>query len=81
MSTTVRVSDETHARLVALADETGQRIHTLVENAVATYEATVFWEAFHAEYDRLAGDPDRWSEIQAERTGEASALPDQASGA
>ncbi len=80
MSTTVRVSNETHERLVALADATGRRIHAIVEDAVAAYETNAFWEAFSAGYERLAEDPDRWAEVQAERTGEAPALADQADG-
>lgn len=76
----MRVSNETHERLVALADETGRRIHTIVEDAVAAYEANAFWEAFHAGYERLAEDPDQWAEVQAERTGEAPALADQLDG-
>lgn len=80
MSTTVRVSDETHERLVALADETGRRIQSIVEDAVAAYEANAFWEAFHAGYERIAEDPEQWGEVQAERSGEAPALADQSGG-
>lgn len=80
MSTTVRVSNETHGRLVALAAQTGRRIHTIVEDAVAEYEANAFWEAFDAAYERIAEDPEQWAEVQAERTGEAPALADRANG-
>lgn len=80
MSTTVRVSNETHERLVTLADATGRRIYTIVEDAVAAYEANAFWEAFNAGYERLAEDPEQWAEVQAERAGEASALADQSDG-
>lgn len=77
MSTTVRVSNETHERLVALAGATGRRIHAIVEDAVAAYEADAFWEAFRTGYTRLAEDPEQWAEVQAERTGEAPALADR----
>lgn len=77
MSTTVRVSDQTHERLVTLAGATGRRIHAIVDDAVAAYEANVFWEAFHAGYERLAEDSEQWAEVQAERTGEAPALADR----
>ncbi len=72
----MRVSDATHDRLVALAGATGQRMHAIVEDAVAAYETNAFWEAFDAGYQRLADDPEQWAEIQAERAGEALALTD-----
>lgn len=80
MSTTVRVNDETHERLVALADTTGRRMNTIVEEAVAAYEADAFWEAFRAGYERLAEDSEQWAAVQAERTGEAAALADRFDG-
>jgi predicted transcriptional regulator len=36
MTTTVRVSDDTHERLVTLAHTTGRRMQSIVEDAVAT---------------------------------------------
>lgn len=76
MTTTVRVSDETHARLAALAAATGRRMHTIVDDAVAAYETTEFWQTFTAGYDRLANDPTDWAQLQAEREAEAPALSD-----
>ncbi|MBN9608532.1 MAG: hypothetical protein BGO26_19140 [Actinobacteria bacterium 69-20] len=72
----MRVSEETHERLVTLADATGRRIQTIVEDAVVAYEADVFWTAFDSGYQRLADDPEQWAEVQAERAGEAPALAD-----
>lgn len=43
MSTTVRVGNETHERLLTLADATGYRIQEVVEAAVTAYEANAFW--------------------------------------
>jgi predicted transcriptional regulator len=76
VTTTVRISDETHERLVALANTSGRRMQALLEEAVVAYEANAFWESFQAGYDRLADDADQWIEVEAERTGEASALAD-----
>lgn len=76
MSKTVRISDGTHQRLVALATSTGRRMDTIVEEAVAAYETSAFWSSFHTAYDSLAGDSSQWEEIMAERGGEASALVD-----
>lgn len=79
MSTTVRVSNETHERLLTLADTTGHRLQEVVEEAVAAYETNAFWEAFDAGYERLAADPGQWAEVQAERADEAAVLADRQS--
>jgi predicted transcriptional regulator len=76
MSTTVRVSQETHERLVSLAGATGRRIQTIVDEAVAAYEADTFWNAFDAGWNRLADDQPSRAEVDAERAGEAPALAD-----
>ncbi len=76
MSTTVRFSDNTHPRLTALAAATGRRMQTIVEDAVAGYEANEFWVTFAAGYDGLADDPAAWLQVQvqSERAGEETAL-------
>lgn len=76
MSTTVRISDAAHARLVELAQETGQRLQTVLDEAIETYAANRFWEAFSAGYEQIAEDPEAWSEVQAERMGESPSLAD-----
>lgn len=76
MTTTVRINDETHQRLVALASASGRRMQAILEEAVAVYEANSFWDSFATGYDRLANDAEQWAEIEAERTGEESALAD-----
>ncbi len=80
MSATVRITDATHERLVTIAGATGRRMHAIVEEAVAAYEANAFWDSFDAGYGRLADNPEQWAEIQAERTGEAPTLPDDLDG-
>ncbi len=80
MSTTVRVSNETHERLVTLADVSGRRMQAIVEDAVAAYEASAFWEELTAGYDRLVAEPGQWADLQAERSGEAPTLTDHLSG-
>lgn len=76
MSTTVRVSRETHERLAHLSDATGMQIQRVVEAAVAAYEAEIFWSEFDRGYEALADDPDAWAEVQAERAGQSPALAD-----
>jgi hypothetical protein len=78
VSTTVRFSDDTHPRLTALAAATGRRMQTIVEDAVAGYEANEFRVTFAAGYDGLADDPAAWLQVQvqSERAGEETALAD-----
>jgi predicted transcriptional regulator len=76
VTTTVRVSDETHARLAALSAATGRRMQAIVDDAIAAYEASEFWKAFTDRYGELTGDPQRWAEVQDEREHEAPALTD-----
>lgn len=72
----MRVSEGTHARLAALAAATGRHMHSIVDDAVAAYEASEFWEMFATGYDRLAEDAAAWAQVQTERTAEAPALAD-----
>lgn len=76
MTTTVRVSDETHARLAALSAATGRRMQAIVDDAIAAYEVSEFWAAFADGYDEIADDPSRWAELQDECEHEAPALTD-----
>ena len=76
MTTTVRISEETHARLTALSAATGRRMQSIVDEAIAAYEANEFWRAFDAGYDELADDSQSWAQVQAEREKESSALTD-----
>jgi predicted transcriptional regulator len=80
VSTTVRITDETHERLVTLAGATGRRMHAIVEDAVVAYQANAFWDSFDAGYNRLADNAEQWSEIKAERAGEALTLADDLDG-
>lgn len=76
MTTTVRISDQTHQRLVTLAATSGRRMQAILDDAVASYEANAFWDSFDAGYERLADDAGQWAGIEAERAGEAAALAD-----
>jgi predicted transcriptional regulator len=76
VTTTVRVSTETHARLAAISAATGRRMQVIVDDAIAAYESTEFWRALAAGYDALAADSTNWAQLQAERDSEASALAD-----
>jgi hypothetical protein len=53
-------------------------MQTIVEDAVAGYEANEFRVTFAAGYDGLADDPAAWLQVQvqSERAGEETALAD-----
>ena len=72
----MRVDEETHRRLLTLADTTGRPMETILGEAVAAYEAEIFWTSFEAGFAANSGDSERWEAITAERSGEAPALSD-----
>jgi hypothetical protein len=76
VSTTVRISDQTHARLAAIAEETGQRMQTILDEAITAYDDSRFWDEFTSGYEQLASDPDTWVEIEQERGSEVASLTD-----
>lgn len=76
MSTTIRISDETKARIDKLAADTGRRLTDVVEQAVDTLERRVFFDAVNRRYAELRADPESWAEIEAERALEENALRD-----
>jgi predicted transcriptional regulator len=77
VSTTIRVSEATRQRVADLAAATGRQMQTVVDDAVAAYERTVFWDAFESGYDGLTRDPDQWASVAAERAAEEQALGDE----
>ncbi|MGH3546426.1 MAG: hypothetical protein ACRDPW_10975 [Mycobacteriales bacterium] len=67
MSTTLRVSDETHRQVVALAAVEGKRLQDVLGEAVNAYEHARFWDEFNSGYARLKAEPNQWDEVLAER--------------
>jgi predicted DNA-binding protein len=78
MSTTIRVSDETHTRLARLAARTGRPMTQLLSDAAETLERELFFNDLTLGYARLRSDPDGWRQVEVERSGEATALGDGA---
>jgi predicted transcriptional regulator len=66
-STTVRVTEHTHAVLRELAAATGEPLQTVLEAAVERYRRERFFADLHDAYARLAGDPAAWEEELDER--------------
>jgi predicted transcriptional regulator len=76
VTTTVRITDQTHRRVIALAAATGQKMAQVLDDAVAEYERHIFWAEFADSYQRIADDPVAWEDVERERRGESAALQD-----
>jgi predicted transcriptional regulator len=66
-STTVRVTERTHAVLRELAAVTGEPLQQVLEEAVERYRRERFFADLHAAYARLADDRVAWEEELEER--------------
>jgi predicted transcriptional regulator len=66
-TTTIRVSEETHEALRALAASTGEPMGRLIERAVEHLRAEKFFAELDQAYDRLHADADASAEEAAER--------------
>lgn len=66
MASTVRVEDELHATLVALAAEERRPIGRVIEDAIGQYRREKFWRGVHEDYARLKAHPIAWNDYQDE---------------
>jgi predicted transcriptional regulator len=67
VSTTIRVSDASRARLAALAAEAGQPMTVTLDEALDALERKRFFAEVNARYKELRDDPETWRVIRAER--------------
>ena len=74
MSALVRIPDETKAKLDRLAEQTQQTRAALIVDALSALEERWFWKAFHAGYEKVAQDAQRWEALRMERESETGAL-------
>jgi predicted transcriptional regulator len=77
MSTTIRVSDDTHERFARLADATGRPMTQLLDDAVDALERRLFFDRLSARYDELRDDAHAWADIEAERSLESGTVADR----
>lgn len=77
MSTTIRVSDETHDRLAELARITGKPMTQLLDDATESLERKVFFDRLDARFAELRADTAAWSAVETERQAESSTLGDE----
>ena len=77
MSTTIRVSDATKARIDHLAEVTGLQIQRIVDRAVADLERTLFFDQTNRRFAELRGSAIEWDEIEQERKALSASLRDR----
>ena len=75
-TTTIRVTKRARARAAALAARAGRPISEVVEEASDAYQADLFWRQAEEALDKLAADPEAWSEMMAERKAWDATLAD-----
>jgi hypothetical protein len=63
---TIRVPQETHQRLRALAEKHGVPIGEVVDEATRQMEKAEFWAEVNASYERLYADPVAKAEYESE---------------
>jgi predicted transcriptional regulator len=66
-TTTIRVSEQTHAKLQALARDVGAPMSDVVDQAIEAYRRQRIIDQANAQYAALRADPEAWAEVEAER--------------
>lgn len=65
-SSSIRVEEETLARLRVLSKDEKRSIGQIVTDLVKKYERDKFWKEMHEGFTRLRADPIAWKEYQEE---------------
>jgi predicted transcriptional regulator len=68
VTTTIRVSKASHARLAALAEEAGQPMTVTLDEALDALERRRFFLEVNARYQALRDDQEAWRVIESERS-------------
>ena len=76
MSTTIRVSDETHERFARLAEATGRPMTQLLNDAADALERRLFFDEMSSRWDALRNDDKAWRVIKQERAAEDGSVAD-----
>ncbi len=66
MTTTIRVSTQTHMKLHELAQTAGVSMQQIVEKAIDLYRRQQFLETVNAAYATLRTDEETWNDYEAE---------------
>ena len=65
-SATVRISEQSHHTLRAMATQSGEPMQAVLDKALEQYRRQKFWEECDAAYAALQQDPEAWQELQDE---------------
>ena len=65
-SATVRISEQSHAKLRDLAAQSGEPMQMVLDQALEQYRRQKFWAECDAAYAALQQDADAWKEYQDE---------------
>jgi predicted transcriptional regulator len=76
MSTTVRVSDGTKARIAAIAAATGRPMTIVIDDAVDALERKVFFQRLNLRFAEIHDDDAAWADLERERRLEEGSLSD-----
>lgn len=66
-SLTVRIGNTSHKLLQKLAEESGQTMQAVLDEALEAYRRKCFLEGLAADFAALRADPAAWAEEAAER--------------
>lgn len=66
-STTVRISEATHALLRELADRSDRPMSAVIEAALEDYRRRLFWAQARREFEEVRTDAAAWQAHQEER--------------
>ncbi len=76
VSTTIRISDDTHKRIADLARRTERSMTAVLDDAVDALERRAFFAAFNEGWARIRADEEAWAEVEVERAEWDVALQD-----
>lgn len=76
MAQTVRIRAETHAKLKAIADDLGEPLAEVLDEAVEALRRQRLLEAANEGFALLKADPKKWKALQDERTAWDATLAD-----
>jgi predicted transcriptional regulator len=65
-STTVRISESSHALLSELAERSQQSMQHVIAEALEEYRKRLFWQQARRDFEQLRSDPEAWQAEQKE---------------
>lgn len=66
-SAMVRVTQDTHALLRAISEQTGETMQSILEEIVRERHKALFWEKTNIAFASLKADKEAWKDVVSER--------------